>query len=77
MARHPASGSSQPAPPGGLRPRFDTFRVWIVAASIAIAVAPGPPSGLGWLPRIIAGWDAALLVVLARSWRVMVRADAD
>lgn len=59
------------------RPRLDTFRGWAIAASLAVVVFLALPWSLGWLARIIAGWDAGLLVLLARWWWVMARANVD
>ncbi len=71
-AAHPAvDGTRSP------RPRLETFRGWAIAASLAVIVFLALPWSLGWLARIIAGWDAGLVVLLARLWWVMARANAD
>lgn len=49
----------------------------VAAGVVGVAVGLSTPRSLGWECRIVAGWDASALVMLALLWWLMAAADAD
>jgi uncharacterized membrane protein len=65
---------------------FDPFDLRQARARLLLAVILGAattigltlmPSGPGWAVRIVAGWDAAALVLLSLAWLIIWRADIE
>jgi len=49
----------------------------LLALAVGAVSASGVPPELGWTGRFVAGWDAGAIVMLALSWWIIARADAD
>ena len=49
---------------------------WAVASAVAAGVAIALPAHLGWAIRLVAAWDAALLILLGEPWAVILRSDS-
>lgn len=76
---------STAGPPSSSKVRaFDAFDLRQARARLLLAVVVGVamtlgltllPSGPGWAVRIVAGWDAAGVVILALAWSIIWRSD--
>ncbi len=59
----------------GRAPGMDSVRGWVMAALLGGAVTAVLPGSLGWAVRVAAAWDAALLLLIAVPWRMILRSD--
>lgn len=50
---------------------------WVLAAVVAAVTLALLPGDWGWPARWVAAWDAAVVVLLGRSWFAILRADAE
>lgn len=65
--------SAPPASSAERIPGLKPGRRWAVAAALGLVVGAFPQGDVGWAVRAVAGWDAALVVLLVLPWRVILR----
>jgi uncharacterized membrane protein len=58
-------------------PGLDPVRGWSLAVVVGVLVGAAVPAEVGWSIRAVAGWDAALVVLLGLPWRVILRSDPE